>query len=78
MTAKRKTHKKHENELQRLVEDFLEYLEIERNCSPLTRRNYKHYLNRFVEWVDSYTRRFSLEKLSLEQVMKYMGIFSQI
>ena len=71
MTAKRKTHKKHENELTRLVEDFLEYLEIERNCSPLTRRNYKHYLNRFVEWVNSYTRRFSLEKLSLDQVMKY-------
>ena len=71
MTAKQKTHKNHENELSRLVEDFLEYLEIERNCSPLTRRNYKHYLNRFVEWVDSYTRRFNLEKLSLEQVMKY-------
>ena len=71
MTAKQKTHKNHENELVRLVEDFLEYLEIERNCSPLTRRNYKHYLNRFVEWVNSYTRRFNLEKLSLEQVMKY-------
>ena len=30
-----------------LVKDFLEYLEIERNVSQLTIRNYAHYLHRF-------------------------------
>lgn len=31
-----------------LIKDFLEYLEIERNVSQLTIRNYSHYLNRFL------------------------------
>lgn len=35
-------------ELERLIQEFLEYLEIERNVSQLTIRNYKHYLNRFL------------------------------
>ena len=71
MSAKRKMPIKSENELARLVEDFLEYLEIERNCSPLTRRNYRHYLGRFLGWVDQFTRGFEMEKLNLDQVMKY-------
>ena len=71
MSAKRNIPIKSENELQRLVEEFLEYLEIERNCSPLTRRNYKHYLTRFVDFTEDYNKRFRLENLSLDQVMKY-------
>ncbi len=35
-------------ELERLIKDFLEYLEIERNVSQLTIRNYRHYLERFL------------------------------
>lgn len=34
-----------------LVKDFLEYLEIERNVSQLTIRNYAHYLKRFLEFL---------------------------
>lgn len=30
--------------------DFLEHLEVERNVSHLTIRNYGHYLQRFVDW----------------------------
>ncbi|MCK5122860.1 MAG: tyrosine-type recombinase/integrase [Candidatus Pacebacteria bacterium] len=30
--------------------EFLEYLEIEKNRSQLTIRNYDHYLNRFLDW----------------------------
>lgn len=29
---------------------FLEYLEVERNVSHLTIRNYRHYLSRFADW----------------------------
>ncbi len=36
--------------LQRYSIQFLEYLEIERNRSKLTLRNYDHYLKRFVEF----------------------------
>ena len=36
--------------LQKLKKEYLEYLEIERNRSPLTVRNYDHYLERFLIW----------------------------
>lgn len=37
--------------LKQLVVEFLEYLEIERNVSQLTIRNYGHYLNRFLGYL---------------------------
>lgn len=36
--------------LSALITDFLEYLELERNASQLTIRNYDHYLKRFLEF----------------------------
>ena len=36
--------------LSALIIDFLEYLELERNASQLTIRNYDHYLKRFLEF----------------------------
>ncbi|MDD3006442.1 MAG: tyrosine-type recombinase/integrase [Candidatus Pacebacteria bacterium] len=37
-------------DLQELKREYLEYLEIERNRSPLTVRNYDHYLEIFLDW----------------------------
>lgn len=37
--------------LYQLINEYLEYLEIERNVSPLTIRNYGHYLNRFLDYL---------------------------
>lgn len=39
-----------EPSLNELKTEFLEYLEIEKNRSQLTIRNYDHYLSRFLEW----------------------------
>lgn len=39
-----------QNKLQELKRDYLEYLEIEKNRSSLTVRNYDHYLERFLSW----------------------------
>lgn len=36
--------------LSALITDFLEYLELERNASQLTIRNYDHYLKRFLSF----------------------------
>ncbi len=36
--------------LQKLLCDYLEYLEIELNRSPKTIENYSHYLKRFFDW----------------------------
>lgn len=41
---------KPKTKLQRYYIQFLEYLEIERNRSKMTLRNYDHYLKRFVEY----------------------------
>ncbi|HTL39387.1 MAG TPA: site-specific integrase, partial [Methylomirabilota bacterium] len=38
------------SELGRYYIQFLEYLEIERNRSKMTLRNYDHYLKRFVDF----------------------------
>ncbi|MEK7588059.1 MAG: tyrosine-type recombinase/integrase [Patescibacteria group bacterium] len=40
-------------DLSKLFLDFLEYLELERNVSKLTIRNYKHYLERFLAFLGS-------------------------
>ncbi len=37
-----------ETEVERLVRDYLNYLEIEKNRSPKTRENYEHYLEAFL------------------------------
>ncbi len=40
-------------QLPQLINDFLEYLSIEKNCSKLTIRDYKHYLEVFEKWFSS-------------------------
>jgi integrase/recombinase XerD len=42
--------------LEPLVDDFLEYLEVEKGRSPLTIREYRHYLNRFLDWLKASTK----------------------
>lgn len=37
-------------QLSKLITDFLEHLEVEKNASQLTIRNYDHYLKRFLEF----------------------------
>jgi site-specific recombinase XerD len=39
-----------QTEIQKLLGDYLSYLEIEKNRSPKTRENYEHYLNVFLEF----------------------------
>lgn len=38
------------NPIQKLLNDFLEYLELERNASERTQRNYKFYIKRFLDF----------------------------
>ncbi len=40
-----------DNDLQLLKRRFLEHLEIEKNCSKLTIRNYEHYLSIFIKYL---------------------------
>lgn len=36
--------------IKELITDFLEYLELEKNSSPKTIKNYRHYLERFIAY----------------------------
>lgn len=57
--------------LPELIDQFLEYLEIERNCSKLTIRDYRHYLATFSDWHSSTLPGKSISDLDLSAVRKY-------
>ncbi|KKU17841.1 MAG: Tyrosine recombinase XerC [Candidatus Pacebacteria bacterium GW2011_GWB1_47_8] len=50
--------------------DFLESLEVERNLSPLTVRNYGHYLRRFIDWFEA-AGHTDLKELDPDVLRKY-------
>ncbi|PIS14852.1 hypothetical protein COT64_00460 [Candidatus Shapirobacteria bacterium CG09_land_8_20_14_0_10_39_12] len=58
-------------ELDRLIEEFLESLEIEHHSSPLTIRNYRHYLGRFSLWLKKNFPKAKLGSINLEIIKKY-------
>jgi len=57
--------------LPELINQFLEYLEIEKNCSKLTIRDYRHYLDVFNEWFDTNLPGKTLKDLDLQTIRKY-------
>lgn len=63
--------------LSELVQQFLEYLEIEKNCSPLTVRNYKHYLDRFLKFASPTPEKLSSKDVTQELVRKYRLFLSR-
>lgn len=54
-----------------LITEYLEYLEIEKNSSPLTIRDYKHYLKHFNEWCLENTTIKKPEDITLDIIRKY-------
>lgn len=60
-----------ENGLEKQINDFLEYLEVEKNSSKLTIRDYRHYLKSFAKWHASTLSGKSIADLTLADVRKY-------
>lgn len=55
-----------------LVQDFLEYCEIERGHSELTIRNYEHYLARFLEFMeDGKSRAVTPKSITADKIRSY-------
>lgn len=54
-----------------LIDQFLEYLEIEKNCSKLTIRDYRHYLEVFSLWFSENMSGKDISDLDLVTVRKY-------
>ena len=57
--------------LELLIAEFLEYLEIEKGCSPLTIREYRHYLQRFHNWLTENSPATKPEEINLDLIRRY-------
>jgi site-specific recombinase XerD len=57
--------------LKLLIAEFLEYLEIQKGYSPLTIREYRHYLQRFHNWLTENSAATKPEDIKLELVRRY-------
>lgn len=62
------------NELDQRIEEFLDYLRTERNCSVLTIRNYQHYLNFFSDWLGKINPK-AKPSLINSQIVKKFRVF---
>ncbi|MDH5532951.1 MAG: tyrosine-type recombinase/integrase [Candidatus Pacebacteria bacterium] len=56
---------------------FLEHLEVERNVSPLTIRNYSHYLRRFLDWFNDEGHK-DLKQLDQDVLRQYRVYLARI
>lgn len=75
MTAQ---EKKQNSQIAKKIDNFLEYMEVEKGSSPLTIRNYKHYLSRFVEWLNEKSIRQRLEDINPEIIRQYRVYLSRL
>ncbi|MFH1182776.1 MAG: site-specific tyrosine recombinase/integron integrase [Candidatus Moraniibacteriota bacterium] len=59
--------------LTQLKNDFLEYLEIERNRAPKTLNNYNRYLDRFIRWLNDFLKKSAAEAKDIteDNIRKY-------
>lgn len=60
------------------IEQFLEHLEIEKNCSKLTIRDYRHYLEVFQGWYSPAGTNKSIENLDLPTVRQYRVFLANV
>jgi len=61
-----------DKDLKKMVWVFLEHLEVEKNSSPLTIRNYKHYLDELIKFLsDGGRRAVKLDDVTVESVRKF-------
>ena len=60
------------------IKSFLESLEVERNLSEFTIRNYRHYLKRFSAWWGKQTGKTDVTALTLEDVRQFRLYLSRL
>lgn len=62
--------------ISQLIEEFFEYMSVEKNSSKLTIRDYRHYLEVFTKWYASSHPEKSIEDLNLDIIRKYRVFLS--
>ncbi len=66
------------SELENKINDFLEYLEVEKGSSNLTLRNYRHYLFRYLNYAKEKGLPSNLKGLTLENIHSYRKYLSRL
>ena len=69
--------KKEDLQIKRLIKRYLDHLEVEKNYSKYTIRNYKLYLRRFRNWFEDNYEQEYINRLSSEVVRKYRLFLSR-
>jgi len=54
-----------------LIKRYLSFIEVEKNYSKFTIRNYSHYLGMFSKWFEKHYEQEYIQKLTSEMVRKY-------
>ena len=67
-----------QSEIALKVNQFLEYLQVERGCSPLTIRNYRHYLSRFMLWMESQHIHEGLKDINPDVIRSFRVFLSNL
>jgi site-specific recombinase XerD len=67
-----------ESEISSKAGDFLDYLQIEKGSSPLTIRNYSHYLSRFCNWMQKEGIRQKLVDINSDVIRQYRVYLSRL
>ena len=67
-----------QSEIGKKIDQFLEYLQVEKGCYPLTIRDYKHYLTRFLNWMTEKGIRESLEDINPDVVRSFRVYLSNL
>lgn len=63
--------RKEDYSLERLIKKYLSHIEVEKNYSKYTIRNYKHYLKVFKNWFGKKYKQEYIERLTVEMVHQY-------
>jgi len=66
------------SELSSKISAFLEYLEVEKGSSSLTVRNYRHYLTRFLLWLEKQGLKPTLQSIKPEVIHNYRLYLSRL
>ncbi len=59
------------SEISKKIDEFLDYLSVEKGCSPLTIRNYKHYLTRLLIWLNAKKANAKLEDIRQDSIHEF-------
>ncbi len=66
------------SEISKKIDEFLDYLSVEKGCSPLTIRNYKHYLSRLDEWITRGNSKGELQDIKQDTIHDFRAYLAKL